>query len=83
MELKFSKKVRHDVKKLDKEVQTRIKKKLLYFASRENPLQYAERLTDMCIGQYRFRIGEYRVIFDVVDGCIEVHKIGHRRDIYQ
>ena len=83
MKLIFAKRVRKDVKNLDQKVQVHIKKKLLWFLKQENPLDFAEFLTDSEIGQYRFRIGDYRIIFDVQDQLIIVHLVGHRRDIYK
>ena len=37
------------------------------------------------IGDYRMRIGDYRVIYDLDDGLriLEVIKIGHRKEIYR
>jgi mRNA interferase RelE/StbE len=34
---------------------------------------------------YRIRIGDYRVIYEVIDDVliIEVIKVGHRRDVYR
>ena len=32
---------------------------------------------------YRFRIGDYRVIFDHTDVAIIVLRVGHRKDIYK
>ena len=52
-----------DIEKLDKSIKKRIGKTLLRF--KENPLHYAQRLTDSSLGSYRFRIGNYRVIFDL------------------
>lgn len=82
MKIQFSKRVRKDVKKLDHQLQKRIKEKLLWFAKQDDPLSFAESLTEHQMGQYRFRVGDYRIIFDVVDDCIEVHKIDHRDSIY-
>ena len=39
--------------------------------------------TDKKLGEYRFRIGDYRVIFDTVKESIIILSIGHRKDIYQ
>ncbi|MBI2097719.1 MAG: type II toxin-antitoxin system RelE/ParE family toxin [Candidatus Vogelbacteria bacterium] len=47
------------------------------------PLDFAETLTDRREGGYRFRIGDYRVIFDVVDGKIYVLKIRRRDEVYR
>lgn len=70
-----------DFKALEKNVQELIKKKLLLFQS--NPLSYASKLSNNEIGTYRFRIGNYRVIFDLVKDEIIILKIGHRKEIYK
>jgi mRNA interferase RelE/StbE len=31
---------------------------------------------------YRLRVGDYRVLFDVVGGLIEVYTVIHRKDAY-
>jgi len=72
-----------ELKKLPKEVQKRIIKKLDYFTETDNPLVFADTLVNFDIGQYRFRVGDYRIIFDVQDELIIILSIGHRRDIYR
>ena len=52
-----------DIEKLDPKVKNRIGETLLRY--REDPLSYAVRLREPKIGTYRFRIGDYRVIFDI------------------
>lgn len=69
--------------KLNSQIQDRIVKKLAFFISTVNPLDFAEPLTHHEIGQYRFRIGDYRVIFDVEDDTIVILTLGHRREIYK
>lgn len=83
MKIRFANNIVKDIKKLDYKVQTRIKKKLLWFAEKDDPRVFADFLKDSEIGQYRFRIGNYRVVFDVKDDIIKVNLIGHRRDIYK
>ena len=63
--LVFTKKARKDFLKLDKVVQQRIKRKLYFYFSSWNPLQFAEKLTDPKLWTYRFRIWKYRLVFDV------------------
>jgi mRNA interferase RelE/StbE len=70
-------------KKLPKKIQLRITNKLDYFCLQENPLEYAEVLTNSTLGQYRFRIGDYRVIFDMKNKTLIIHDVGHRREIYR
>jgi mRNA interferase RelE/StbE len=64
-----------------RQCQKRIGTTLLLF--KENPLQYAERLTDPELGGYRFRIGDYRIIFDVEGNDIIVLRASHRKEIYK
>lgn len=71
------------IKKLDNQIQTRIKKKLLWFVAQNDPLYFAEPITEPTVGEYRFRIGDYRAIFDVDGDWITINLVGHRRDIYK
>ncbi len=34
-------------------------------------------------GLRKFRIGDYRVVFAIIDDSILITRIGHRRDIYK
>lgn len=70
-----------DVAGLDSKTKERIGKTLLRY--REDPLRYAEKLSDSILGTYRFRIGDYRVIFDLEGDEIVVLRVGHRREIYR
>uniref|UniRef100_A0A7C3MKC3 Type II toxin-antitoxin system RelE/ParE family toxin n=1 Tax=Dictyoglomus thermophilum TaxID=14 RepID=A0A7C3MKC3_DICTH len=46
-------------------------------------LKYARKLINPKIGSYRFRIGNYRVIFDIDGENIIILRIGHRKEIYK
>ncbi len=72
-----------DLKRLPPDVQKRIIKKLDYFAKTVSPLSFADRLVNHEIGEYRFRIGDYRVIFDHARDTFVILAIGHRREIYK
>ena len=72
-----------EIEKLPSEVREKILKKLKFFASCDNPLKFAEKIRDYKLGQFRFRIGNYRVICDVEENKIIILKIGHRKDIYK
>ena len=58
----------------------RIGKTLLRYES--DLLLHAEPLKQSELGSYRFRIGDYRVVFDIEGDEIVVLRVGHRRDIY-
>jgi mRNA interferase RelE/StbE len=77
----FTQRAERDIKKLDDITKKRIGKTLLRFI--DNPLDYAESLTDSNLGTYRFRIGDYRVVFDIEDKDIVVLRVGHRRELYK
>jgi len=70
-----------DIRKLEENVKRKIGEALKRYE--ENPLKYASNLTDAAMGTYRFRIGDYRVIFDIEGNDIVVLRVGHRRDIYR
>jgi mRNA interferase RelE/StbE len=70
-----------DLKRIDEKIKQRIGNTLLRYS--KDPLKYAEKLTDPRLGTYRFRIGEYRIIFDLESTDLVVLRIGHRKDIYR
>lgn len=69
--------------KLPRDIQKRIIEKLDYFCVQDNPLRFAETLTQPQLGRYRFRIGNYRVVFDLEKKMLVIHDVWHRRDIYR
>jgi len=79
----FKRKAAKEVDKLPPQIRERILKKLKFYSSQENPLRLAEKLRDYRIGEYRFRIGDYRILFDVENQKITILKVGHRKDIYK
>ena len=50
----------------------------------DNPRQHGKGLTANRSGQWRYRIGDYRLIAEIMDEriVILVLSIGHRREIY-
>ena len=71
------------MKKLPKHMQRRIISKLEYFSIQDNPLVFATPIVGNEPGSYRFRVGEYRVVFDVKADWIIVTAVGHRREVYK
>ena len=61
------------LKKLDKNLQ-----------NCENPRQHGKALVANRKGQWRYRIGDYRLIVEIEDEKIKilVLNVGHRRDVY-
>jgi mRNA interferase RelE/StbE len=73
-ELTYTHRAVRDIQALDVRTKQRIGKALQRYA--EDPLRYAEKLTDPRLGTYRFRIGSYRVIFDLEGNKIVVLRAG-------
>jgi mRNA interferase RelE/StbE len=65
-------------------VQVRILEKLTWYEMTLEPLDFAKRLKGGKFGEYRFRVGEYRLLCDVQkNNDIIVLAVGHRKDIYR
>ena len=79
----FKKSAAKEIDKLPPYIRKRILEKLKFYSVQENPLKFADKLKDYRFGEYRFRIGDYRMLFDVKDKEIIILKVGHRKDIYK
>lgn len=73
-----------DLQKLPQTLQKRIGQKLNFFRSQPNPLVFAMPLVGGGkVGQYRFRVGDWRVICDAKGQTITILMIEHRREVYR
>lgn len=81
MEIAFTPAGWRDWQKLPQTTQNRLRAKLLSYA--RDPLRYAAKLTNSKIGQHRFRVGDYRIVFDLMENTIVVLAVGHRKDVYK
>ena len=79
-EIVYTKSAARTIKKLDAVAKKKLRLKIEQYL--KNPLKYATKLINPALGSYRWRIGNYRVIFDIDGNKIVVLKIGHRKDIY-
>lgn len=77
----YTHKAEKDIKKLDPSTKNHIGKNILKLQN--NPVEHSEKLTDPKIGTYRFRIGDYRVIFDIDGNNVVILRVGHRKEIYR
>lgn len=85
--LLITEKAKNDFFALQKDLQKRIADKLRFFISSKDPMQYAKKLKDSRFGTYRFRIGDYRVLFDL-DNKGNIHillilRVKHRNEVYE
>ena len=79
----FKAKAAKEVDRLPPRIRKRILEKLKFYSFQKNPLKFAEKLRGRRFGEYRFRIGDYRILFDVENQKITILKVGHRKDIYK
>ena len=70
-----------DIQRLAAVVKKRLKNKLEIYS--KNPIFHAKKLIDSSLGTYRWRIGNYRIIFDIDAKNIIILRIRHRREIYR
>lgn len=82
MEIFYTHKAAKQLKDLPLATQKRIIEKMRFYAEQDNPLKFAERLIDYREGDFRFRIGDYRIIFDAKDNIIYILKIKKRDKSY-
>lgn len=83
-EYEFTIQADKQLQRLDIKTQRRIIKKLDYFCQSDYPLVFAHHLVDSKLGNYRFRIGNHRVIFDLENkNKLLILAVGHRREIYK
>lgn len=82
----YSRDAEDDLNALDDLIAKRIVQKIYYYSTTQNPLRFAKKLVYAEIGEYRFRVGDYRIIFDCNNKggiiILLILKIGHRKDIY-
>jgi mRNA interferase RelE/StbE len=81
--LLYKKPAAKEIRKLPDQVRKRLKLKLEWFIEQPDPLKFAEPLTKPTDAQYRFRVGSYRVLFDIEDRNVVVLYVQHRRNVYR
>jgi len=78
-QVKWSDNALFAMRKLPRGISLRIVRKLT--VAKENPFHFLERLqNDQC---YKLRVGNYRIIIDILGSELFVRSLGHRRDIYK
>lgn len=77
----FKKSVSRDLRKIDKVKVDRILKRIQeYLPEKADRLSV---LTGKFAGLRKFRVGDYRIIFTIIEDTCLVLKISHRREVYR
>lgn len=73
-----------DFKKLDRAVQRRVIAYLEEVEKLEDPRQRGKGLTATHAGVWRYRVGDYRILAQIIDKTVTVLalKVDHRKDVY-
>ena len=73
-----------DLERLDQSVGRRIIQRIRWLAVNVERVPL-EALSGSLKGLYKLRIGDYRVIYEVIhaEECLIIHAIRHRRDVYR
>ncbi|MDI7269724.1 MAG: type II toxin-antitoxin system RelE/ParE family toxin [Myxococcota bacterium] len=77
----ITRRAERDISGLDPVVRRRVHAALLDLA--RDPLCRAKKLTSSELGDYRVRVGDWRIVFDLEGHDVVVLRIGHRREIYR
>lgn len=73
-----------DLARLDKSVARRIVERVNWLAANIENVRL-EGLRGELAGLYKFRVGSYRVIYELIheEQLLIIHAIGHRKEIYK
>ena len=82
----YTLRAKKDLSNIDLKIADRILDKLDFFIETGEPFRYSKKLSNYSDGAYRFRVGDYRIIFDI-DKQGHIHillilTIKHRREAY-
>lgn len=84
-ELQLSERFKKEFKKLDKYTQKILRSWIdKNLVNCDNPRKFGKGLTANRVGQWRYRIGDYRLICIIEDDkfIITALTVGHRREVY-
>ncbi len=81
MILKIQESAKKDLKKIDKKIALKILKQIQKLENYPN-IPNIKRLKEH-YPPFRYRIGNYRVLFDIDDDVLIVVHVKHRKDAYQ
>ena len=73
-----------DLARLDRQVARRVLERIRWLAANMGEIKPIPLTGDLA-GLFKLRIGDYRVIYEIVrsDQMIVIHVIGHRSDVYR
>ncbi|MCK9186131.1 type II toxin-antitoxin system RelE/ParE family toxin [Candidatus Gracilibacteria bacterium] len=83
----YTKSAEIDLEKIGKFETKKITQKIDYYLENKNPIKLAKKLKNCKIDTYRFRVGDFRVIFRLDKNgkiiILVILKIAHRKEVYK
>ena len=83
----YTKNARKELRKLESKASRKIVEKVAFYCSQNKPLKYSKKLKPPFADLYRFKVGDYRVVFEFDNKgnifLLTVLKVGHRKDVYE
>lgn len=83
----YTKNARRELRKLESKASKKIVEKVAFYYSQNKPLKYSKKLKPPFADLYRFKVGDYRVIFEFDDKgnifLLMVLKVVHIKDVYE
>jgi mRNA interferase RelE/StbE len=78
--VKIVAKAEKEIERLDHRIQDRIFDKVASLTANPLPAQVVKLKNTNC---YRVRVGDYRIIYEILNDVIYILKVGHRKDVYK
>lgn len=72
-----------ELKKLPPDFHSKAKKAILGLEKDPYAGRDLKKLTNVKYGQWRLRIGDFRLLFDIVDDEVRLRTIRHRKEVYR
>jgi mRNA interferase RelE/StbE len=74
----------HEFERLDKPIARRLAERINWLATNLDNIR-PEPLIGELSGLYKFRVGDYRIIYEILhdEQVVVIHEVGHRREIYR
>ena len=86
VEVNYTNKAIKSLKKLEINQAQKIVKKISFYASKDNVLESAKKLKSPFEDIYRFRIGDYRALFEIDNNgkitILTILDVKHRKKVY-
>lgn len=81
-EFRTTKTFNDDLKRLEEQANKIIKEKIEFLLKVENPLFYSKKLKGYK-DIFRFRTGNFRILFQIENNILFFLRVSHRKDIYK